>query len=171
MNEKEFQEIKEQAEEVKRLLGHGSCQSKILRKEILGPVTMNLIENDVPRLVAEVEELRAEQEQLRGKIESLKEEYSALITESDEHLREMEEFQAVVREVLKDVSEMDGSFNKGESPDQLDLALSVSTVGHSDGRQVRDDENAGFLVYQPTDLANPRPTRVRALRELTRASH
>jgi len=56
-------------------------KSKILRKEILGPVTMNLIENDVPRLVAEVEELRAEQEQLRGKIESLKEEYSALITE------------------------------------------------------------------------------------------
>jgi len=134
-------------------------------------VTLNLIENTVPRLVAEIEELRAEQEQMRGEIESLKEECSALITESDEHLREMEEFQAVVREVLKDVSEMDGSFNKGEAPDQLDLALSVSTVGHSDGRQVRDDENAGFLVYQPTDLANPRPTRVRALRELTRASH
>ena len=116
MDEKEFQEIKERAEEVKQLMGYGSGQSMFLRKEVLGPVTLNLIENDVPRLVAEVEELRAEQEQLRGKIESLKEEYSALITESDEHLREMEEFQAVVREVLKDVSEMDGSFNKRESP-------------------------------------------------------
>ncbi len=152
MNEKEFQEIKERAEEVKRLLGHGSYQSKILRKEILGPVTMNLIENDVPRLVAEVDELRAEQEQLRGKIESLKEECSALITESDEHLREMEEFQAVVREVLKDVSETVGSFNKRESPDQLDLALSVSTVGHSNGRQVRNGDNAGFNSRQPTSL-------------------
>ncbi len=115
---------------------------------------MNLIENDVPRLVAEVEESRAEQELLRGKIESLKEECSALITESDEHLREMEEFQAVVREVLKDVSETVGSFNKYESPDQLDLALSVSTVGHSNGRQVRDDDNAGFNSRQ---LTNHRP--------------
>ena len=154
MNEKEFQEIKERAEEVKRLLGYGSYQSKILRKEILGSITMNLIESDVPRLVAEVEELRAEQEQLRGKIESLKEEYSALITESDEHLRELEEFQAVVQEVLKDVSETVGSFNKCESPDQLDLALSVSTVGHSNGRQVRDDNNAGFNSRQ---LTNHRP--------------
>jgi len=131
VNEKEFEEIKKRAEEVKRLLGYGSIQSRILRKEILGPVTMNLIENDVSRLVAEVEELRAEQEQMRGKIESLEEEYSALITESDEHLREMEEFQAVVQEVLKDVSETFGSFNQCESPDQLDLALSVTTVGHS----------------------------------------
>ncbi len=154
MNKKEFQEIKERAEDVKRLLGYGSCQSRILRKEILGVVTMNLIENDVPRLVAEVEESRAEQELLRGKIESLKEECSALITESDGHLREMEEFQAVVREVLIDVSETVGSFNKYESPDQLDLALSVSTVGHSNGRQVRDDDNAGFNSRQ---LTNHRP--------------
>ncbi len=81
MGEKEFQEIKERAEEVKILLGYGSRQSKILWKEVLGPVTLNLIENDVHRLVAEVEKLRAEQEPLRSKIESLKEEYSALITE------------------------------------------------------------------------------------------
>jgi len=73
VNEKEFQEIKQRAEEVKRLLGHGSFQLKILRKEVLGPVTLNLIENDVPKLLAEVEELRAEQEQLRGEIESPKE--------------------------------------------------------------------------------------------------
>jgi len=152
MNEKEFQEIKERAENVKRLLGYGSCQSRILRKEILGSVTMNLIESDVPRLVAEVEELRTEQEHLRGNIESLKEEYSALITESDEHLREMEEFQAVVREVLKDVSETVGSFNKRESPDQLDLALSVSTVGYSNGRQVRNGDDAEFNSRQLTNL-------------------
>ncbi len=168
MDEKEFHEIKERAARDCWDMTHAN--QRFSRKRYWA-VTLNLIENTVPRLVAEVEELRAEQEHLRGNIESLKEECSALITESDEHLREMEEFQAVVREVLKDVSEMDGSFNKGESPDQLDLALSVSTVGHSDGRQVRDDENAGFIVYQPTDLANPRPTRVRALRELTKASH
>ena len=168
MDEKEFHEIKERAARDCWDMTHANQRFSGKR---YWAVTLNLTENTVPRLVAEVEELRAEQEQLRGEIESLKEECSALITESDEHLREMEEFQAVVREVLKDVSEMDGSFNKRESPDQLDLALSVSTVGHSDGRQVRDDENAGFLVYQPTDLANPRPTRVRALRELTRASH
>ncbi|MCZ6450398.1 MAG: hypothetical protein O6918_05985 [Deltaproteobacteria bacterium] len=168
MDEKEFHEIKERAARDCWDMTHANQRFSGKR---YWAVTLNLIENTVPRLVAEIEELRAEQEQMRGEIESLKEECSALITESDEHLREMEEFQAVVREVLKDVSEMDGSFNKGEAPDQLDLALSVSTVGHSDGRQVRDDENAGFLVYQPTDLANPRPTRVRALRELTRASH
>jgi len=151
VNEKEIQEIKERAEEVNRLLGYGSTQLKEIRKDLLGPVTLNLI-LDVPRLVAEIEEFRAEQEQLRGKIKSLKEEYSALITESDEHLREMEEFQAVVQEVLKDVSEMDGSFNKRESPDQLDLALSVSTVGHSNGRQVRSGDDAEFNSRQLTNL-------------------
>jgi len=151
VNEKEFQEIKERAEDVKRLLGYGSTQLKKIRKEVLGPVTLNLI-FDVPKLIAEAEELRAEQWHLQGKIESLKEENAALITESGKHLREMVEFQGVVREVLKDVSEMDGSFNKCESPDQLDLALSVSTVGHSNGRQVRDDDNAGFNSRQPNNL-------------------
>ncbi len=153
MDDNELQEIKERAEEVKRLLGYGSTELKKIRKEVLGPVTLNLI-FDVPRLIAEIEELRAEQWHLQGKIESLKEENSAMITESGEHLREMEEFQAVVREVLKDVSEMDGSFNKCESPDQLDLALSVSTVGYSNGKQVRDGDNAGFNSRQ---LTNHRP--------------
>ncbi len=153
MNKKEIQEIKERAGEVKRLLGYGSTQLKKIRKEVLGPVTLNLI-FDVPRLIAEIEELQSEQKPLQGKIESLKEENSALITESGEHLREMEEFQAVVREVLKDVSEMDGSFNKCESPDQLDLALSVSTVGYSNGKQVRDGDNAEFNSRQ---LTNHRP--------------
>ena len=149
MDEKEFHEIKERAARDCWDMTHAN--QRFSRKKYWA-VTLNLIENTVPRLVDEVEELRAEQEQLRGKIESLKEEYSALITESDEHLREMEEFQAVVREVLKDVSETVGSFNKRESPDQLDLALSVSTVGHSNGRQVRDGDNAGFNSRQPTSL-------------------
>ncbi len=151
MNEKYIQEIKKRAEEVKRRLGYGSTQLKGIRKKELGPVTLNLI-LDVPRLIAEVEELRSVQEQMRGKRESLKEKYSALITESNEHLREMEAFQAVVREVLKDVSEMEGSFNQCESPDQLDLALSVSTVGHSNGRQVRDGDNAEFNSHRLTSL-------------------
>lgn len=34
----------------------------------------------------------------------------------------------------------------------LDLALSVSTVGHSNGRQVRDGDNAGFNSRQLTNL-------------------
>ncbi len=46
MDEKELQEIKERAEQVKRLLGHGSY-------------VQNLIENDVPKLVAEVEDFKA----------------------------------------------------------------------------------------------------------------
>ncbi len=169
MDEKEFHEIKERAARDCWDMTH--AKQRLSRKRYWA-VTLNLIENTVPVLVAEVEELRVEQEKLRGEIKFLKDECSALITESDEHLREMEEFQSIVREVLKDVSEMDGSFRKGESPNQLDLALSVSTVGHSDVRQVRDDENTGFLVYQPTDpKQNPRPKRVTALRELTRASH
>jgi chromosome segregation ATPase len=168
VDEKEFHEIKEQASRDCWDMTH--VNQRLSRKRYWA-VTLNLIENTVPVLVAKVEELRVEQEQMRGEIKSLKDECSALITESDEHLRELEEFQAVVQEALNDVSETVGSFNKCESPDQLDLALSVSTVGHSDGRQVRDDENTGFLVYQQTDPAKPRPKRVRALRELTRASH
>ena len=153
MDDNELQEIKERAEEVKRLLGYGSTQLKKIRKEVLGPVTLNLI-FDVPRLIAEIEELRSEHAHFQGKIESLKGENSALISDSGEHLREMEEFQAVVREVLKDISEMDGSFNKCESPNQLDLALSVSTVGYSNGKQVRDGDNVGFNSRQ---LTNHRP--------------
>lgn len=149
MDEKEFQEIKERAEEVKRLLGYGSYQSKILRQEVMGPVAHNFLENDVPKLVSEVEELRAEQEQLRGKMQSLKEEWSAFISESDEHLRELEEFKAELREVLEDVNGMFGSFNKHESNGQLDLALSVPIAGHSNGKQARDDDNTGLNGLQP----------------------
>jgi len=57
MDEKELQEIKGRAEEVKKLLGHGSY-------------TQNLIENDVPKLVAEVEELRVEVDELKIELEN-----------------------------------------------------------------------------------------------------
>ncbi len=57
MSEKDLQEIKERAEEAKRLLGHGSN-------------TQNLIEYDVPKLVAEVEGLRAEIYELKLELEN-----------------------------------------------------------------------------------------------------
>jgi hypothetical protein len=57
MNEKELQEIKERAEEVKKQLGHGSYMQ-------------NLIENDVPKLVADVAELRVEVEELKIELEN-----------------------------------------------------------------------------------------------------
>ncbi len=122
MDEKELQVIKERAEQVKRLLEHGSY-------------VQNLIENDVPRLVAEVEELRAEQEHWQSNIQSLKEEFSARITEVEERLKGIEASRAVMREVLEDVRRWLGSLNIGESLSKIDLALSGSTVGNSDSRQ------------------------------------
>ena len=122
MDEKELQVIKERAEQVKRLLEHGSY-------------VQNLIENDVPRLVAEVEELRAEQEHWQSNIQSLKEEFSARITEGEERLKGIEASRAVMREVLEDVRRWLGSLNIGESLSKIDLALSGSTVGNSDSRQ------------------------------------
>jgi len=122
VDEKELQVIKERAEQVKRLLGHGSY-------------VQNMIENDVPRLVAEVEELRAEQEHWQSNIQSLKEEFSARITEVEERLKGIEASRAVMREVLEDVRRWLGSLNIGESLSKIDLALSGSTVGNSDSRQ------------------------------------
>jgi len=87
MDEKEFQEIKARSKEIQRFLGQGSY--------------VQTLNDDVPKLVAEVEELRAEQVQMRGEIQSLKEEFSAFITKSDELLREMEDFQTVVQEGLE----------------------------------------------------------------------
>ncbi len=57
MDEKELREVKERAEEVKKLLRHGSSMQ-------------NLIENDVPSLVADVEELRVEVEELKMELEN-----------------------------------------------------------------------------------------------------
>ncbi len=137
MDEKEFQEIKGRSEEIKRFLGHGSY--------------VQTLNDDVPKLVAEVKELRAEQERLRGIIQSLKGVCAASITESIEYLREMEVIKAAVREVLEDVSGIFGSFNKRESIGQLDQALSVSTVGHSDDRQAMSGNGAGDDSFQPSN--------------------
>ncbi len=60
-----------------------------------------------------------------------------------------------MQEGLEFVSGMFGSFNKRESLGQLDQALSVSTVGHSNGSQARDDNNTGIIDLQPS---NGRPT-------------
>jgi len=137
MDEKEFQEIKARSKEIERFLGHGSY--------------VQTLNDDVPKLVAEVGELKAEQVQLRGEIHSLKEEFSAFITKSDELLREMEDFQAVVQEGLEFISGMFGSLNERESLGQLDQGLSVSTVGHSNGRQARDDNNTGINDLQSSN--------------------
>ena len=118
MGEKEFQEIKERAEEVKILLGYGSRQSKILWKEVLGPVTLNLIENDVHRLVAEVEKLRAEQEPLRSNIPILKDEFSTRITEAEERLRRIEASWAEMREVLDDIFQPSNGRSIGKAANQ-----------------------------------------------------
>ncbi len=151
MDEKEFQEIKERAEEVKRLIGYGSGQSKILRKGVLGHVTLNLIENDVPRLVAEVEKLRAEQEPLRSNIPILKDEFLTLITDAEEHLVGIEAPRAEMREVLEYVRGRLDSLNKGDLLSKIDLALSVSNVGHSDRRQAMNSNGAGNDIFQPSN--------------------
>ncbi len=122
MDEKELQEIKARSEEVKRVLGHGSY-------------VQNLIENDVPKLVAELKDFKAKQEHWQGNIQSLKEECSARITEVEERLKGIEASRAVMREVLEYVKGWLGSLNTGESLSKIDLALSGSTVGNSDSRQ------------------------------------
>ena len=101
MDEKEFQEIKARSKEIQRFLGKGSY--------------LQTLNDDVPKLVAEVMELSAEQVQLRGEIQSFQEEFSTFITKLDDLLREMENFQAVVQEGLEDVSGIFGSLNERES--------------------------------------------------------
>ncbi len=150
MGEKEFQEIKERAEEVRQLMGYGSGQSMFLRKEVLGPVTLNLIENDVPRLVAEVEKLRAEQEPLRSNIPILKDEFSTRIAE-EERLRVIEASRAEMREVLEYVRGILASLNIDESLSKIDTALSGSTVGHSDSRQAMNGNGVGDDIFQPSN--------------------
>ena len=132
-----MQVIKERAEQVNRLLGHGSY-------------VQNLIENDVPKLVAEVEDFKAKQKHWQSNIQSLKEEFSARITGVEERLKGIETSRAEMREVLEYVRGRLASLNIGESLSKIDLALSVSTVGHSDSRQAmngndRDDS------FQPSN--------------------
>ncbi len=138
MDEKELQEIKARSEEVKRVLGHGSY-------------VQNLIENDVPKLVAELKDCKVKQEHWQSNIQSVKEEFSARITEVGERLKGIEASRAVMREVLEDVRRWLGSLNIGESLSKIDLALSVSTVGNSDSRQAMNDNGAGDDNFQPSN--------------------
>jgi hypothetical protein len=137
MDEEELHEIKARSDEFKRLLGHGSY-------------VQNLIENDVPKLVAEVEEFKAKQEHWQGNIQSLKEEFSARITGVEERLKGIEASRAAMREVLEYVRGKLGSLNISESLSKIDLALSVSTVGQSDSRQAMDGNGAGDDSFQPS---------------------
>jgi len=136
VDEKEFQEIKARSEEVKR---------------VLGPYMQNWIEEDVPKLFAEVEKLRAEQEQLRSNIQFLKDESSTRITEVEERLKGIEASRAIMREVLEYVRGQLGSLNIGELLSKIDLALSVSTVGKSDSRQAMNG-NGGDDSFQPSNV-------------------
>ncbi len=122
MDEEELQVIEERAEQVKRLLGHGSY-------------VQNLIENDVPNLVAELKDFKGKQERGQGNIQYLKEEFSARMTEMEERLKEIETSRFAMREVLEFVRGRFASMDIGESLSKIDLALSGSTVGNSDSRQ------------------------------------
>ena len=135
MDEKELQEIKARSEEVKR---------------VLGPYMQNWIEEDVPKLFAEVEKLRAEQEQFRSNIQFLKDESSTRIKEAEERLRGSETSRAAMREVLEYVRGKLGSLNISESLSKIDLALSGSTVGNSDSRQAMNGNGAGDDSFQPS---------------------
>ncbi len=137
MDEKELHEIKERAEQVKRLLGHGSY-------------VQNLIENDVPKLVAELKDFKAKEGHWRSNIQLLKEEFSARITEVEERLKEIETSRAAMREVLEYVRGRLCSLNIDESLSKIDLALSVSTVGNSDSRQAMNG-NGGDESFQPSN--------------------
>lgn len=121
-------------------------------KEILEPGTKNLIENDVPKLVTEVEILRAEREQLRDIIQSLKEECSTLSRESNKHLKEMQAFKAIVQETLDDSRRILGSFDESEPVGQLDQAFSDSTSRYSSGRQAMYGGSGSNNGHQLTNL-------------------
>jgi len=138
VDEKKLQVIEERAEQVKRLLGHGSY-------------VQNLIENDVPKLVAELKDFKAKQEHWQSNIQSLKEEFLARITGVEERFKGIEASRAAMREVLEYVRGKLGSLNIGESLSKIDLALSVSTVGHSDSRQAMKGNSAGDDSFRPSN--------------------
>ncbi len=138
MDEKELHEIKERAEQVKRLLGHDSYVQK-------------LIENDVPKLLAELKDFKAKQEHWQSNIQSLKEEFSARITGVEERLKGINASRAAMREVLEYVRGRLVSLNIGESLSKIDLALSGSTVGNSDSRQAMNSNSAGNESFRPSN--------------------
>jgi len=57
----------------------------------------NLIENDVPKLVAAVEDFKAKQEHWQSNIQALKEKFSTRITEVEERLKGIETSRAAMR--------------------------------------------------------------------------
>ena len=136
MNEEELQGIKERAEQVKRLLGDGSY-------------VQNLIENDVPKMVAELKDFKAKQEHWEINIQSLKMEFLARMTVMEERLKEIETSRFAMREVLEFVRGRFASLDIGESLSKIDLALSVSTVGNSESRQAMNG-NGRDDSFQPS---------------------
>jgi len=137
VDEKELHEIKARSDEVKRLLGQGSY-------------LQNLIENDVPKLIAKVEKFKAKQEHWQSNIQSPKEEFSDRITEVEERLSRIGASRAAMREVLEYIRGRFDLLNVGESLSKIDLALSVSTVGHSDSKQAMNGNGAGDDSFQPS---------------------
>jgi len=134
---KEFQEIKARSKEIQRFLGQGSF--------------VQTLNDDVPKLIAAVEDFKAKQEHWQSNIQSFKEELSARITEVEECLSGIEASRAVMQEVLEYVRKRLCSFNIGESIAKIDLALSVSTVGYSDSRQAMNG-NGGDDSFQPSNV-------------------
>jgi len=134
---KEFQEIKARSKEIQRFLGQGSF--------------VQTLNDDVPKLVAELKDCKAKQEHWQSNIQSVKEEFSARITEVEERLKGIEASRAVMREVLEYVRGQLGSLNIGESLSKIDLALSVSTVGSSDSRQAMN-RNGRDDSFQPSNV-------------------
>jgi len=137
VDEKEFQEIKARSKEIQRFLGQGSF--------------VQTLNDDVPKLVAELKDFKAKQEHWQSNIQSLKEELSARITEVEERFKGIEASRAIMQEVLEYVRKRLCSFNIGESIAKIDLALSVSTVGHSDSRQAMNG-NGGDDSFQPSNV-------------------
>ncbi|MFQ5538995.1 MAG: hypothetical protein ACE5FB_01215 [Candidatus Binatia bacterium] len=135
MDNQEFHEIKERAEEIKKLME---------------PYIQNWIEMDVRRIIAEFERLRDAQERLLSTMHSLKAECLALLADSEECLSEIEDSQPVIRNVLNDVNARFGSINLRELVGQLDRTLSVSAVDHSSGSQASDVDNKGIDSLQPS---------------------
>ncbi len=96
MDNKDFKEIKNRAEEIKRLME---------------PHMENWVDMDVRRLIAEFEKLKDVQENLLSSMHSIKAECLDLLSESDECLNEIDPPPAVIRDVLSDVNARFGSVN------------------------------------------------------------
>jgi len=69
----------------------------------------------------------------------------------EERFKGIEASRAAMREVLEYVRGKLGSLNIGESLSKIDLALSVSTVGHSDSRQAMKGNSAGDDSFRPSN--------------------